>query len=141
MRKSLGWNVILDKGNSRLVELLDFGLLIHLSSVRLPRSIWPGLMSRATFHSPTRTRESPLPRFIHPPNMPRRIYSRDPTLDKPLHLRTRPSSPLPLTAWQNRQCSPTSDKYPRMGKRARRRAPQVHRDCHLAKSCIHFRIG
>jgi hypothetical protein len=141
MRKWHGWNVIWVRGNFHLVEWLDFGSLIHLSSVRLPRPIWVRLMSRSTLHSPPRPRESPLPRFIHTPNMPRRVHSRNPKPNQSLHLRTRPSSPLPLTAWQNRQCSTTSDKYPRMGKRARRRAPTINRDCHLAKSCIHFRAG
>jgi hypothetical protein len=141
MRRLHGWNVILVKGSFHLVEWLDFGLLMHLSLVRLPRSIWPGLMSRSTLHSPPRPRESPLPRFIHPPNLPRRVHSRDPTLDKPLHLRARPSSPLPLYIEQNRKRRPTSDKYPRMGQRAWRRAPTINRDCHLAKSCVHFRIG
>jgi hypothetical protein len=99
------------------------------------------LTIRSTFHSPPRPRESPSPRFIHPPNMPRRIHSRNPTPNQPLHLRTRPSSPLPLYIEQNRQRSPTSDKYSRMGQRAWRRTPQVHRDMYFTISRIHFRIG
>jgi hypothetical protein len=90
------------------------------------------LMIRSTVHSPPRPRESPLPRFIYPPNMLRRIHSRNPKPYKPLHLRTRPSPPLTLRIEQNRKCSTTSDKYPRMGKRSWRRTPQINRDFHLA---------
>jgi hypothetical protein len=84
------------------------------------------LTIRSTLHSPPRPRESPLPRFIHPPDLPRRIHSRNPTPNQSLHLRTRPSSPLSLSAWQNRKRSTTSDKYPRMGKRTRRRTPTIN---------------
>jgi len=141
MRKLHGWNVILAKGSFRLVEWLDYGLLIHLSSVRLSRSIWAGLMSRSTIHSPPRTRASPLPRFIYSPNMSRRIHSRNPKSDKPLHLRTRPSPSLPLCTWQDWKRGTTSDKYPRMGKRARGRTPKINRNFHITISRIHFRIG
>jgi hypothetical protein len=139
MRKWHGWNVILVRGSFHLVESWGYGSSIFLSSVRLPRPIWVRLMSRSTVHSPPCPRESPLPRFIHPPNMPRRVYSRNPKPNQPLHIRTRPSSTLPLYIEQNRKRSTTSHQYSRMGQRARRRAPTIHRDFHIAKSCIYFR--
>ena len=99
------------------------------------------LTIRSTIHSPPRLRESPLSRFFHPPNMSRRIYSRNPKPNQPLHVRTRPPPPLPLRIRQNRQYRAIGHKHSRMGERTRGRTPQVNRDIHIAKSHIHFRTG
>jgi len=120
--------------------IIDAPILgMSLLSRRIYRNVV--LTIRSTIHSSPRTRESTLSRFLHSSNMSRRIYSRDPKPNQPLHIRTRPSPPLPLGIRQNRKYRAIGHKHSRMGERTRGRTPQVNRDIHIAKSHIHFRTG